>query len=46
MTFITSGNSLRVMFDIVMLGTSGGIYIVPLYALVQQRSDEKNVQKS
>jgi 1-acyl-sn-glycerol-3-phosphate acyltransferase len=41
MTFITSGNSLRVMFDIVMLGTSGGIYIVPLYALVQQRSDEK-----
>ena len=41
MTFITSGNSLRVMFDIVMLGISGGIYIVPLYALVQQRSDEK-----
>jgi 1-acyl-sn-glycerol-3-phosphate acyltransferase len=29
------------MFDIVMLGISGGIYIVPLYALVQQRSDEK-----
>jgi 1-acyl-sn-glycerol-3-phosphate acyltransferase len=41
MTFITNGNSLRVMFDIVMLGISGGIYIVPLYALVQQRSDEK-----
>ena len=41
MTFIISGNNLRVMFDIVMLGISGGIYIVPLYALVQQRSDEK-----
>lgn len=41
MAFITGGNSLRVMFDIVMLGISGGIYIVPLYALVQQRSDEK-----
>lgn len=41
MAFITGGNSLRVMIDIVMLGVSGGIYIVPLYALVQQRSDEK-----
>jgi 1-acyl-sn-glycerol-3-phosphate acyltransferase len=41
MIFITSGNSLRVIFDIVMLGISGGIYIVPLYALMQQRSDEK-----
>ncbi len=41
MTFITSGNDLRVMFDMIMLGISGGIYIVPLYALVQQRSDEK-----
>ncbi|MFT5658917.1 MAG: 1-acyl-sn-glycerol-3-phosphate acyltransferase [Gammaproteobacteria bacterium] len=41
MAFINGGNSLRVMFDIVMLGISGGIYIVPLYALVQQRSNEK-----
>ena len=41
MTFITGGNSLRVMIDIIMLGVSGGIYIVPLYALVQQRSNEK-----
>ncbi|MFT4608585.1 MAG: 1-acyl-sn-glycerol-3-phosphate acyltransferase [Chitinophagales bacterium] len=41
MTFITNGNNLRVMFDIIMLGISGGIYIVPLYALVQQRSDAK-----
>ena len=46
MAFITSGNSLRVMFDIVMLGISGGINIVSLYALVQQRSDEKSVQDS
>lgn len=41
MAFISGGNSLRVMFDIIMLGISGGIYIVPLYALVQQRSEEK-----
>ena len=36
--FITEGENLRVCFDIVMLGISGGMYIVPLYALVQQRS--------
>ncbi|MEE8365606.1 MAG: MFS transporter [Gammaproteobacteria bacterium] len=41
MVFISNGNNLRVMLDIVMLGVSGGIYIVPLYALVQQRSDAK-----
>lgn len=39
--FLSSSSNYRVMFDIVMLGISGGIYIVPLYALVQQRSDEK-----
>jgi hypothetical protein len=41
MVFISEGSNLRVMFDIVMLGVSGGIYIVPLYALVQQRSNAK-----
>ena len=39
--FIGDPANYRVIFDIVMLGASGGIYIVPLYALVQQRSDEK-----
>lgn len=29
---------LRIMFDIVMLGLSGGFYIVPLYAYMQQQS--------
>ena len=38
--FITQVSSLRVCFDILMLGVSGGLYIVPLYALVQQRSEE------
>jgi 1-acyl-sn-glycerol-3-phosphate acyltransferase len=38
-SFIDQAGSLRVMFDFIMLGVSGGIYIVPLYALVQQRSD-------
>ncbi len=39
--FIDGGNNLRIMVDIVMLGISGGIYIVPLYALIQQRSELK-----
>ena len=39
--FINEGGNLRVMIDIVMLGISGGIYIVPLYALIQQRSELK-----
>jgi len=41
MAFISGGSNLRIMVDIVMLGISGGIYIVPLYALIQQRSELK-----
>lgn len=29
----------RITFDLVLLGVFGGFYIVPLYALIQQRSD-------
>ncbi len=32
----------RVFFDLFMLGVFGGFFIVPLYALVQMRSAEKN----
>ncbi len=39
--FLSRGSSLRVCIDIVMLGISGGMYIVPLYALVQQRSEPR-----
>jgi 1-acyl-sn-glycerol-3-phosphate acyltransferase len=41
MAFIDGADNLRIMVDIVMLGISGGIYIVPLYALIQQRSELK-----
>jgi len=41
LAFIADSKNFRVMIDIMMLGISGGIYIVPLYALVQQRSDAK-----
>ena len=38
--FIAQPANFRVCFDIIMLGVCGGLYIVPLYALVQQRSEE------
>ncbi|HKP96699.1 MAG TPA: MFS transporter [Fibrobacteria bacterium] len=31
---------LRVMFDLGMVGVSGSLFIVPLYALIQHRADE------
>jgi 1-acyl-sn-glycerol-3-phosphate acyltransferase len=37
--FLQAPGSARVLFDILLLGLFGGFYIVPLYALVQQRSE-------
>jgi hypothetical protein len=36
--FIGQSGSWRVVFDILAVGMFGGFYIVPLYALIQQRS--------
>jgi 1-acyl-sn-glycerol-3-phosphate acyltransferase len=36
--FFGHGGNWRVVFDLLMIGVFGGFYIVPLYALVQQRS--------
>ena len=38
-TFLAAPGSWRVVLDILLIGVFGGIYIVPLYALVQQRSE-------
>ena len=35
----------RLMIDIILLGFFGGLYIVPLLALVQQRSDKKYLSR-
>lgn len=40
--FLHVTGSGRVMFDIVMLGVFGGLYTVPLYSLIQQRSEAKH----
>ena len=39
MEFLSRPGSLRVLFDLVMIGVFGGLYCVPLYALMQTRSD-------
>ena len=41
-SWMQSAGSLRVVFDILLLGMFGGFYIVPLYATVQQRSAAKH----
>ncbi|WP_062264339.1 MFS transporter [Endozoicomonas arenosclerae] len=36
--FLSHPSNIRVLFDLAMIGFSGGIFIVPLYALIQQRA--------
>ena len=40
--FIQQTENWRLMFDIAMVSASGGLFVVPLQALIQQRSEEKN----
>ena len=37
--FLSQPHHLRVVADLVLIGLFGGFYIVPLYALIQERSD-------
>jgi MFS family permease len=36
--FLTQTGSLRILFDLLMIGVAGGIYCVPLYAMLQDRA--------
>ena len=40
--FLRTAGSWRISFDLLMLGLFGGFYIVPLYALIQTRSEESH----
>lgn len=37
--FLSSGVGWHIAFDLIMIGVFGGFYIVPLYALIQERSE-------
>ncbi len=43
--FIEVSGSLRVIADIFLIGIFGGLYIVPLFALVQQRSEQAHLSR-
>ncbi|CDH46342.1 MAG: MFS transporter [Candidatus Competibacteraceae bacterium] len=45
LAFLAQAGSGRVVADIVLIGIFGGIFIVPLYALVQQRSDPAHLSR-
>ncbi len=40
LTFFGQPGAIRVLLDLVLIGLFGGFYIVPLYAMVQVRTDE------
>jgi MFS family permease len=40
--FLSSGHNWRIIIDLLLIGMFGGFYIVPLYALVQSRSEPKH----
>jgi len=43
--FLQQPSSWRVMIDLTFISLFGGLYIVPLYALIQQRSDPSHVSR-
>lgn len=43
--FIALSENWRILFDIAFIGIFGGIFTVPLYSLIQQRSDEKHLSR-
>ena len=42
--FLSAGH-LRLLFDVLLIGLFGGLYIVPLMALVQQRSEQEHMSR-
>jgi 1-acyl-sn-glycerol-3-phosphate acyltransferase len=43
--FVSRPGSWRILVDIVLLGAFGGFYSVPLYALIQQRSERSHLSR-
>lgn len=44
--FLSQESALRILFDIVMIGTFGGFYIVPLFALIQTRCEPGHLSRT
>lgn len=45
-SFVAQSSHIRVMIDLFLVGVSGGVFIVPLYAFIQSRSQEGECAQS
>lgn len=45
-SFVAQSSHIRVMIDLFLVGVSGGVFIVPLYAFIQSRSEEGDCAQS
>jgi 1-acyl-sn-glycerol-3-phosphate acyltransferase len=45
LAFLSQPGSWRIVLDVVLIGMFGGFFIVPLYALVQQRSEPRQLSR-
>ncbi|WP_199437963.1 MFS transporter [Vibrio owensii] len=45
-SFVAQSSHIRVMIDLSLVGVSGGVFIVPLYAFIQSRSEEGECAQS
>ncbi|MEO8010936.1 MAG: MFS transporter [Dokdonella sp.] len=45
MDFLAAEGSLRIVFDLVMIGLFAGLFIVPLFALVQSRTERSELSR-
>jgi len=43
--FLSITSNFRLLLDFLMIGVFGGLYTVPLYAMIQQRSDPKSLSR-
>lgn len=44
--FLTQAAGIRVMLDCALLGVCGGIYVVPLFALIQTRAERSHLSRT
>ncbi len=44
--FVHQTGSHRIMFDIIMIGIFGGLYVVPLFAVIQTRCDPQHLSRT
>tara|TARA_B100001245_G_C22834105_1_gene401153 strand:- start:162 stop:1160 length:999 start_codon:yes stop_codon:yes gene_type:complete len=43
--FLSAREHLRILFDLTMIGLFGGLYSVPLYAMIQERAERKKISR-